>query len=185
MFGKHFASMYSGSMFGKPATVFAVWGYVISTMRPSRKDGKCYVELNPTLLAATFATTCEDILSAIAVLMSPDEASRSKLEEGRRIVPVDPEIHSGPMQFWVVNGHKYRALRDEEERRNYLREAKRKERMSTSSVSVNRGQPPSSQAEVEEEADVEVEERRRLDVGLASPLTAPKPAVRRTSTEDL
>ena len=62
MFGKHFASMYSGSMFGKPAIVFAVWGYVIANMRPSRKDGQCYVELNPALLAATFATTTEDVL---------------------------------------------------------------------------------------------------------------------------
>jgi hypothetical protein len=154
MFGKHFASMYSGSLFGKSASVFAVWGYIISTMRPSRKDGQCYVELNPTLLAATFAATTEDMLAAINDLCSPDPRSRSKSDEGRRIVPLDPEMHVGPMQFRVVNGSKYRALRDEEERRTYLREAKRKERASTTSETVNHGQPRSSQ----EEVDVEVEE---------------------------
>jgi uncharacterized phage protein (TIGR02220 family) len=155
MFGKHFASMYAGSMFGKPALVFAVWGYVIATMRPSRKDKECYVELNPTLLAATFASTVEDVMEAIKVLLSPDPSSRSKADEGRRLSAVSEDFHTGPMQFRVVNGSKYRALRDEEERRVYLRDAKRKERESTMSTNVNQGQPPSSQAEAEAEVEVE------------------------------
>lgn len=161
MFGKHFASMYSGSMFGKPAIVFAVWGYVIATQRPSRKDGECYVELNPTLLSATFSTTIEEVLSAIRLLSEPDKASRSKEDGGRRLFCMETELHPGPMQFRVVNGARYRAMRDEEERRVYLREAKRSQRCrstkSTVSRSVNHGQPPSSQVEEEVEAEVEEE----------------------------
>lgn len=162
MFGKHFASMYTGSMFGKPAVVFAVWGYVIATQRPSRKDGECYVELNPTLLSATFSTTVDEVLSAIRILCSPDKASRSKQDAGRRLHPMDPELHPGPMQFRVINGAKYRSMRDEEERRAYLREAKRIQRkrdLSTITETVNHGQPPSSQVEEEVEAEVEGEER--------------------------
>ena len=30
MYGKHFASMYEGSLYGSGAVVFAVWGYVIA-----------------------------------------------------------------------------------------------------------------------------------------------------------
>jgi hypothetical protein len=173
MFGKHFASMYSGSLFGKPASVFAVLGYIISTMRPSRKDGQCYVELNPTLLAATFASTVDDMLAAINDLCSPDPRSRSKIDDGRRIVPLDPEMHVGPMQFRVVNGSKYRALRDEEERRTYLREAKRKERSSIKSETVNHSQPQSSQVEVEE--DVEVEEEGTDNVNGLADFVRPEP----------
>jgi len=128
MFGKSFASMYSGSMFGKPAIVFAVWGYAISCQKQSRKDGQCYVEINPVLLAATFATSVEEIVGAIKVLMDPDPASRSRVEEGRRLVLVGGELEEGPMQFRVVNGAKYLAMRAEDERRVYLREAKRRER---------------------------------------------------------
>jgi hypothetical protein len=157
MYGKHFASMYSGSLFGKPALVFAVWGYALSHMRPSRSDNQCYVELNPTLLAATFATTVEEIDSAIETLEAPDPASRSKTDDGRRLVLIEEHRHAGPLQFRVVNGAKYRAMRDEEERRTYLREAKRKERARKSTPStdvntVNRRPPPSAQAEVEAEA---------------------------------
>ena len=159
MYGKHFASMYSGSLFGKPATVFAVWGYVIAHMRPSRKDQQCYVELNPALLAATFDTTPEEIDAAIQTLEAPDPASRTKEAEGRRLVLLEEERTPGPMQFMVVNGSKYRALRDEEERRIYLREAKRasraSQRKSTKSLTVNHGQPQASQAEVEAEVEEE------------------------------
>lgn len=124
MYGKHFASMYSGSLFGKPALVFAVLGYVISNQRPNRQNQNHYVELNAMLLAATFATTPDEVLKAIEFLCAPDPYSRSQIAEGRRLIPLET-IHSGPCQFQVVNGPKYRAMRDEEERRDYLREAKR------------------------------------------------------------
>lgn len=155
-YGKHFASMYSGSLFGKPAIVFAVWGYVIANMRPSRRDGECYVELNATLLAATFNTTVEDVQEAIATLEAPDPASRTKTDDGRRLVPLDDIHHAGPQQYRVVNGAHYRAIRDEDARRDYLREAKRKERSRkrvNNVNNVNTGQPPSTQAEAEAEAE--------------------------------
>ncbi len=155
MYGKHFASMYTGSMYGKPASVFAVWGYVISHFRPSRKDGQCYVELNPLLLAGTFSTTPEAIMDALAVLESPDRASRSGSEDGRRLVLLSDERLLGPLHYRVVNGPKYREIRDEDDRREYLKEAqrlsrqRRKDTSSTMSTTVNHGQPQSSQAESE------------------------------------
>jgi LysM repeat protein len=154
MYGKAFTSMYTGSLFGKPALVFAVWTYSFAHMRPSRKDGECYVELNPTLLAATFATDVPKVHEALAVLEAPDPSSRNTVEDGRRLVCLAERRHDGPMQYRVVNGATYRAMRDEEERRDYLREAKRKERAgrkvtSTDVNNVNHGQPSSTQAEAE------------------------------------
>jgi hypothetical protein len=159
MYGKHFASMYTGSMFGKRAVVFAVWGYVIANLRPSRRDGNCYVELNPALLSAMFSEAEADVLGAIETLCSPDASSRTKLEDGRRLIRLDD--HPGPCQYRVVNGPKYRQIRDEEERREYLREAQRlhraKSTKSTKSTPVNRREPSLSQVEVEVEVEVEAE----------------------------
>lgn len=149
MYGKSFASMYTGSLFGKPAIVFATWGYVIANMRPSRSDGQCYVELNPTLLGAIFSTTVPEIMGALETLEAPDSASRTKADDGRRLVLLDEHRHAGPMQYRVVNGAKYRAIRDEEERRKQNREAKQRQRAHVSNVS--HGQPPSAQVEGEVE----------------------------------
>ena len=181
MYGKHFASMYTGSMFGKKAVVFAVWGYVISNLRPNRRDGQCYVELNPALLASTFSDTEASILEAIEVLCAPDPASRTQVEDGRRLIRLDDRPIAGPSQYRVVNGPKYRAIRDEEERREYLREAKRRSRASSSQQRLQ-CQPPSTQVEVEEEVEV-----KRLTTNSKPSSTSPseKPVVRRTSTEPL
>ena len=169
MYGKHFSSMYSGSMFGKPAIVFATWGYAIANMRPSRKDGECYVEINPTMLAATFSASAEQVHEALIVLESADPASRTKTDDGCRLVLLEPQRSDGPMQYRVVNGAHYRAMRDEEERRAYLRDAKRAERSRKRGVvnnvnNVNRGQPRSTQAEAE--VEVEVEEAKEISPSL-------------------
>ena len=52
MYGKHFASMYEGSLYGSGAVVFAVWGYVIACQVPDREHG-AVVTLNARKLADT------------------------------------------------------------------------------------------------------------------------------------
>lgn len=164
MYGKAFASMYDGSMFGSPATVFAVWGYVLAKQRASKAHGVYTVELNPALLAATFATTEDSIIAAIQKLCDEDPRSRSPDENGRRLVPSGDEVERGPGLYRVVNGAKYAAMRDEDERRLYLREAKRRSRIkSTKSTyvnNVNRGQPPSTQLD----SDLDVDSDRDVDL---------------------
>lgn len=170
--GKLFASMYTGSLFGKPALVFAIWTYAIANMRPSKKDAECYVEMNATLLAAMFAATVEAVLEALGVLEAPDPASRTKTDDGRRLVLLEGPRHCGPMQYRVVNGAMYRAMRDEEERREQNRNAKRaeRERKRGANVSnVSHGQPPSSQAE----ADAEVRSQKSEEESKAGAQGAP------------
>ena len=60
------------------------------------------------------------------------------------------------MQYRVVNGAKYRAIRDEESRREQNREAKQRERERKNVSNVSHRQPPSAQVDV----DVEVEEKQ-------------------------
>ena len=122
MFGKHFASMYEGSLYGAGAVVFAVWGYVIATQVPDRALGSV-VLLNPRKLADTLGESVDGVEAAISRLCSEDSKSTTKKEGGRRLKRV------GEFEYHVVNGAKYRAIRNEDERREQNREAKRRERL--------------------------------------------------------
>ena len=103
--------MYSGSMVGSGALVFAVMGYCVANGVPDKVVGT-QVELNPTLLATVLGEKEEDVIKTIEFLCAPDAKSRSKDKEGRRLVRL------GQFDYQVVNGAKYRAIRDQEARRD-------------------------------------------------------------------
>lgn len=123
MYGRHFESMYSGSMIGAGAPVFAVWGYVIAHMKPPHFD----VELNPKLLAFILGEPECEIESALVTLTSPDPRSRSKTEDGRRL------LKKGEYLYHVVNGETYNAIRNEEEKKAYWRDQKQRQRAKSAS----------------------------------------------------
>jgi hypothetical protein len=114
VFGKHFSSMYTGSMVGAGAINFAVMGYVIANCQPDRTYG-AIVEMNPVLLSAILGESVADVEAAIKFLCSPDPQSRTKDRDGRRLIQL------GQFDYQVVNGAKYRAIRDEEKRREQNR----------------------------------------------------------------
>jgi hypothetical protein len=124
MWGKFFDSTFTGSMFGTGIYVHAVWGYVIAN---TNKDHT--VELNPALIAAAFGCDVDGVASAIEFLCGPDPSSRSKKEDGRRLV------RRGQFMYFVVNHEDYRNVRNDEERREHNRLAQIKHRKSASSVS--------------------------------------------------
>lgn len=121
MYGKHFASMYEGSMVGAGAVVFAVMGYIIAKAEPDRVVGT-QVELNPKLLAMILGEEEKEVADAINRLCSPDPSSRTPDKEGRRLIKI------GTFAYQVVNGTKYRSIRDDEERRRQNREAQQRYR---------------------------------------------------------
>jgi len=126
MYGKFFSSTFTGSMFGAGPTVFAVWGYVIANVV------KGQVELNAKLLAPTLGTSEQDAQSAIDFLCAPDANSRSKLEEGRRLVKI------GQFAYEVPNHQRYNLLRNEDDRREYNRIKMRESRAKRKSNAVKR-----------------------------------------------
>lgn len=145
MYGKFFASTFTGSMFGAGAHVFSVWGYVIA----NAVDGT--VEVNPNLLASVIGTDAAHIQSALDYLCAPDPKSRTDTDEGRRLV------YESGYQYRVVNHAAYRAIRNEEDRRAYNREAQRKHRASKAvKPSVNDiNELSNMSAHTEAEADTE------------------------------
>lgn len=119
MFGKIFATTFTGSMFGAGPDVFAVWAYTLANTGPDS-----HVELNPKLLAVAIGSPEDRIKAAIEYLCNPDPNSRTKESDGRRL------LRQGEFLYQVVNHAKYRSIRDEEDRRTYFREAKRRQRQS-------------------------------------------------------
>lgn len=156
MYGKGFAAMYTGSMFGAGLHVFAVWNYAINNA-----DRRGFVELNPLVLAATLGGAVEQIAAALEYLESPDPKSRSKAEGGRRMV------RSGEYLYALVNYAAYRDMLDAEKRRNYLRvkqrehraKPKRKRKVLTP-VDSQPASTMSTHVEVEVEVEAEVEQRK-------------------------
>lgn len=118
MYGKHYASTYTGSMYGAGVHVFAVWGYALAN-----KDRDGFVELNPAPLADALGNcTSEDVCGALDYLAAPDPNSRSKEEDGRRLV------REGQFLYRVVNARKYAELKTAADRREYMRLKKRESR---------------------------------------------------------
>ena len=117
-YGKIFDSLFTGSMFGSGPVVISVWAYVIS------KTYRSKVELNPPFLAAMIGCEVAEVEAALAILTSPDPSSRSKEEEGRRL------LHEDGFMYHVVNHSKYRdmvALEQNRERVARHRAAKAEE----------------------------------------------------------
>jgi len=122
LFGKHFSSMYTGSMIGSGTAVFAVWGYIIAHV----EDG--HVEVNPTHLALLLGCPEPEVVSALEFLQSPDPRSRNKQFDGRRLIKV------GQFAYEVPSHPIYRKMGSADERREYQKEYKRKQRGSSLST---------------------------------------------------
>ncbi len=147
MYGKFFSSTYTGSMFGAGSDVFAVWGYVIAHTQ------KGQVELNPKLLSAIIGSPETNIRKAIEKLCKPDPLSRSKIEDGKRL------IREGEYAYKVPTYFTYRRIRDEDDRRAYNR-LKKAEQRARDKVNHSQGvsiceSNMSAQAEAEAETETE------------------------------
>lgn len=112
MYGKIFASMYSGSMVGSGPLAFACWAYVLAN-----KDQDGLVELNPILIAAAIGQcTSDDVEKVISAFCEPDPKSRSQDEEGRKL------LRRSSFMYAVVNHKVYDEIIKQEDRRSYMRE---------------------------------------------------------------
>jgi hypothetical protein len=96
-------------MVGAGLNVFAVWNYIVTNTHFG------VIELNPKLLKTILGGELEEIESALEYLSRPDPDSRSKSEDGRRIVK------EGQFQYRVVNWEDYQAMKNADDLREYNR----------------------------------------------------------------
>jgi len=166
-FGKFFSSCFIGSMAGAGPNVFSVWGYVIA----NAVDGQ--VELNPIVLAAVIGMGEKDVAEAIEFLCAEDPNSRNPADGGKRLVK------EGSFAYRVVSHDIYRAMRNEDARREYnrvkqkeCRERKKRSAKTRSSKlaknvkqvvnDMSTCQPRSAKTETETETEAETETETEL-----------------------
>jgi hypothetical protein len=107
-------------------------------------------------------------LSGIKRLSQPDHKSRSRNDEGRRLVLIDPEREWG---WIVVNYEKYKEMRSNEERREYMKEYMRRKR---SKQPVNTVSPLLTQlAKADEEAEAYAKEEEEAKKRRVAPRRTP------------
>ena len=158
MYGKHFASMYTGSMVGSGLHVFSVWGYIIANTY------KSHIELNPAVLAAILGCEVKQIEEAIKYLCQEDAKSRNKKHKGARL------IKEGEYQYFITGHEKYRSILNEDERRQYNRDAKRREREASRILSLTVIEQSAVSAHTDTESESESESEKKIDY-LPTPLS--------------
>ena len=155
-FTKLFSGLVHSTVWREEMHVKVVW---ITMLALSDRNGNVLASMPGLADAARVSLPqCEDALRRLA---APDKHSRTKEHDGRRIEPCDGGWH-------LFNYTKYRNLRDDENRRQQVREAvgRYRQKHTAPVINVSRGKPRKAQAEAEAEAEAE-------NVGRKEPPTLP------------
>lgn len=112
MYGKVFSSIFDGSLHGR----FEATATMMVLVTLANRHGE--VDMTVEALAARTGYPIDLLRAGIAQLQEPDPQSRTPGEDGRRIVPIAPHRNWG---WRLVNHDKYRNIRSEEDRREYMR----------------------------------------------------------------
>ena len=144
MYAKLFASLYQGTLRGNPDEI------LVFTNLLAHADSTGIVDKHWRAISEEVGISRERVEAAIANLEAPDPESRSPEENGCRIVKMDEHRVWG---WKIVNHGKYRAIRDEDDRREQNRIAQEKWRNKNKPSKPRK--PISAQAEAEAEAEAE------------------------------
>jgi len=148
MYCKLFASLYQGTLRGRSHAI------LVFTNMLATSDQYGIVDKHWKAIADEVGLSLEEVQAAIEELESPDSFSRSPDEGGRRIVPLDEHRNWG---WRIVNYAKYRAIRNEEDRReqNRLAQERWRKKNKPASATVSQDKPRSAQAEAEAYVEAE------------------------------
>lgn len=162
MYGKLFASMFDGSLYGNWQAIVTFQQMIILC----GPDG--VIDVTPQALAARTSIPLDIIQEGLRVLEAPDQYSRTPDHDGRRIERLDDHR---PWGWRIVNYRKYRMMVSAEEKREADRvriaEKRKNERdgarqIATKSDKTRLSQVVAEVAQAEAEAEAEVlKERER------------------------
>jgi len=139
MYTKLFRSIFDGSLYGQ----FEALTVFMSML--ALADHKGVVDVVPGKLAASLGCDLAFVTKGIEQLMAPDKYSRTPDNDGRRLVPLlNEDGEPRPFGWQIVNYAKYRAIRNEDDRRTYKRDWDRSNRSISShygsgGVNTNQG----------------------------------------------
>lgn len=112
MYAKLFARITESSLMEEPINVRFTFMLMLAIADP---EG--YVIGTDVAIARRMNMSVPEFVQCIETLSQPDPASNSKEKDGRRIIPSD-----GERGYKVVNYVTYRDMKDEKQRRDYMRE---------------------------------------------------------------
>jgi hypothetical protein len=126
MYAKIFASLYQGTLRGRPHEI------LVFTNLLAHADAAGYVDKHFRAVAEETGLTEEEVRAAILILEAPDPESRSPECAGARLLRMDEHRAWG---WKIVNHGKYRAIKNEDDRReqNKLAQARWREKNKPSS----------------------------------------------------
>ena len=157
MFAKVFSQIFDSTI----AENYRVRHMFMDLLVMADSDG--VVDKTPEAISRIANVPLEQIQYGLQVLAQPDQKSRTKDHDGRRIQLIDDQRDWG---WRIVNFQKYRDIRDEEARRIANRSYKRQQRAKTRAsapVSISpdsqHGQPRSANTEVEVDLEVDTESK--------------------------
>lgn len=130
MYAKVFAQIFDSSI----ANDYRLRQFFIDLLVLAEWDGT--VDMTQEAIAARTRIPLEQVTSMLLELEQPDARSRSKAEEGRRLIRLDQERDWG---WKIVNYEHYRDIRNEEERKVYKRNWMRHKREQKRGQSVDSG----------------------------------------------
>jgi len=149
MYVKLFTSIYQGTLRGN------AHGLLVFTNLLAHADKDGCADIHPRAIAEEVGLSIEAVQAALEELESPDPESRSPEHDGRRIIRLDEHRAWG---WHIVNYVKYRAIRDEADRREQNRLAQERYRARNqskpASAKVSQGKPQSAHTEADTEADI-------------------------------
>lgn len=156
MYAKLFSRITESSLMEEPIPVRYTFVLLLAIADP---EG--YVIGTDVAIARRLNMELSEFTICISALMEPDENSNSKEEDGRRVILSDHE-----RGYKIVNYVTYRDMKDEEDRRNYMRDYMRKYRGGKLDVNpVNSGKLKLTRlTQAEEEAKEEAKAGSARDV---------------------
>lgn len=158
MFGKIFRQIYGSTIADDYLTRLVFIDLIILA------DSDGIVDLTPESIAATTRVPLDIVNKALTELTNPDPRSRTADMDGRRLVLIDEKRGWG---WHIVNYQKYRGIRDENDRKSYMRkymQEYRKKNGLPDVNSVNSCKPPLAKGEGEGEGEGSVGAARNASV---------------------
>ena len=142
MYAKLFTSIYQGTLRGN------AHGLLVFTNLLAHCDKHGEVDIHPRAIAEEVGLTVDQVRVALGMLEAADGESRSPDLDGRRIVRLDEHRDWG---WCVVNYLKYRAIRDEDDRReqNRLAQERWRNKNKPASAAVGPNQPIQKQKQIQ------------------------------------
>lgn len=152
MYAKLFKSIYQGTLRGDSG------GILVFTNLLANADQTGRVDMHPRAIAEEIGLDVDRVKEILLRLEAPDDESRSPELEGRRIVRIDGHRAWG---WEIVNYLKYRAIRNEEDRREQNRASQERWRNKQSKPASAEAKqekprkPESAQGEAEGEEEIQ------------------------------